>query len=121
MTPLESAPKVLKDARLVVLNTPRETFYSIRLEECPDSGTFRVSKASGAMGKAWDKRTWEFPTLDEAERLFGQRIKEKTDPDRNSPRKYFLEYIYTGETTTIPSVRTPERARVRRCAAAPGC
>ena len=34
MIPLEtSGPKVLKNAHLVVLNTPRKTFYSIRIED----------------------------------------------------------------------------------------
>ncbi len=86
-----SGLKILKDAHLVVPNAPRKTFYSIRIEEC--RGTFRVLKVSGALGKVWDKRTWEFSTLDEAERLFNRRIKEKTDPRRRSPRKYSIEYL----------------------------
>ncbi len=95
MIPLETTgPKVLKDAHMVVLNTPRKTFYSIRFEEC--SGTFRVRKASGALGKVWDKRTWEFSTLDEAERLLSRRLKEKTDPGRHSPRKYSIKYLLPG-------------------------
>lgn len=81
-----SVPKVLKNAHLVVLNTPRKTFYSIRIEEC--DGRFRVLKVSGALGKVWDERIWEFSTLGEAEALFTRRIKEKTDPKRRSPRKY---------------------------------
>jgi hypothetical protein len=75
----------------LVLNTPRKTFYSIRIEEC--CGTFRALKASGSLGKVWDKRTWEFSTPDEAERLFSRRIKEKTDPGRHSPGKYSIEYF----------------------------
>ncbi|MGC8493464.1 MAG: hypothetical protein ACP5SH_17195 [Syntrophobacteraceae bacterium] len=96
MTPLKTTgPRILKDAHLVVLNTPRKTFYSIRLEEC--SGKFRVRKVSGALGKVWDKRTWEFSTRDEAERLFSRRIREKTDPGRHSPRKYSIEYLLPGQ------------------------
>ncbi len=97
MIPLEtSGPRVLKNAHLVVLNTPRKTFYSIRIEEC--HGTFRVLKVSGALGKVWDKRTWEFSTLDEADRLFSRRIKEKTDPERRSPRKYSIKHLLPGKT-----------------------
>ena len=97
MIPLEtSGTRVLKNAHLVVLNTPRGTFYSIRIVEC--YGTFRVLKVSGALGKVWDKRTWEFSTLDEAEKLFSRRIKEKTDPDRRSPRKYSIKHLFPGHT-----------------------
>ena len=97
MIPFEtSETKVLKNAHLVVLDTPRKTFYSIRIEEC--HGMFRVLKVSGALGKVWDKRTWEFPTLDEAERLFSRRIKEKTDPERRSPRKYSIKQLLPGKT-----------------------
>jgi len=98
MIPLEtSGPKVLKNAHLVVLNTPRKTFYSIRIEEC-HGGMFQVLKVSGALGKVWDKRTWEFSTLDEAEALFTRRIKEKTDPERRSPRKYSIKHLLPGKT-----------------------
>ena len=89
-------PKILKTAHLVVLNSPRKTFYSIRIEEC--DGEFRVVKVSGAVGKVWDKRTWAFSTLQEAERLFSRRIKEKTDPDRHSPRKYSIQYLSPAST-----------------------
>jgi hypothetical protein len=91
-----SGPRVLKNAHLVVLNTPRKTFYSIQIEEC--QGTFRVLKISGALGKVWDKRMWEFSTLDEAERHFNRRIKEKTDPERRSPRKYSIKHLLPGKT-----------------------
>jgi hypothetical protein len=97
MIPLETAePKVLKNVHLVVLNTLRKTFYSIQIEEA--DGVFRVLKVSGALGKVWDKRTWEFSTLDEAERHFNRRIKEKTDPERRSPRKYSIKHLLPGET-----------------------
>ncbi len=97
MIPLEtSGPRVLKNAHLVVLNTPRKTFYSIRLEE--RHGTFRVLKVSGALGKVWDERSWEFSTLEEAERLFNRRVKEKTDPARRSPRKYCIKHLLPGHT-----------------------
>ncbi len=91
MIPLEaSGPKVLKNAHLVVAGTPRQTFYSIWIEDF--YGTFRVLKVSGARGKVWDKRAWEFSTLDEAEALFTRRVREKTDPGRRSPRKYSIKH-----------------------------
>ena len=89
-------PRVLRNAHLVVLNTPRKTFYSIRIEE--RHGTFRVLKVSGALGKVWDKRTWEFSTLDEAEALFSRRIREKTDPGRRSPRIYSIKHLLPEKT-----------------------
>ena len=128
MKQLDFRLKVLKDAHLVVPNTQRKTFYSIRIEEF--CGMFRVRKISGAMGKVWDKRTWEFATLDEAEKLFSQRIKEKTDPDRNSPRKYSIEYLSPGqsdtqcgndqEADTSGQIRG-RRAVTKRRMVAPGC
>ncbi|MFZ0931352.1 MAG: hypothetical protein WAN11_22295 [Syntrophobacteraceae bacterium] len=97
MVPLEtSGEKVLKNAHLVVLNTPRQTFYSIRIED--HHGTFRVCKVSGARGKVWDKRVWEFSTFGEAEALFNRRIKEKTDPGRRSPRKYSIKHLLPEKT-----------------------
>ncbi|MFZ0927188.1 MAG: hypothetical protein WAN11_01215 [Syntrophobacteraceae bacterium] len=89
-------PRVLKNAHLVVLNTPRKTFYSIRIEV--DRETFRVLKVSGARGKVWDKRVWEFSTLDEAEALFTRRIREKTNPGRRSPRKYSIKHLLPEKT-----------------------
>ena len=91
MIPLQaSGRKVLRNAHLVVTGTPRQTFYSIWIEDY--YGTFRVLKVSGAQGKVWDKRVWEFSTLGEAEALFTRRIKEKTDPVRRSPRKYSIKH-----------------------------
>jgi len=96
MIPLEaSGPKVVKNVHLVVSNTPRQTFYSIWIEE--HHGTFRVHKASGAQGRVWDERVWEFASLDEAERLFNRRVKEKTDPNRRSPRKYRIKHLLPEE------------------------
>ncbi|MDY0279030.1 MAG: hypothetical protein RBR35_00545 [Salinivirgaceae bacterium] len=96
MIPLDaSGPKVVKNAHLVVSDTPRQTFYSIWIEE--DCGTFRVHKVSGARGRVWDKRMWEFVSLGEAERLFNRRVREKTDPNRRSPRKYTLKHLLPEE------------------------
>lgn len=97
MIPLQaSGQKVLKNAHLVVTGTPRQTFYSIWIEDY--YGTFRVLKVSGARGKVWDKRVWEFSTFDEAEALFTRRIKEKTNPGRHSPRKYSIKHLLPEKT-----------------------
>jgi hypothetical protein len=96
MIPIEaSGPRVVKNAHLVVSDTLRQTFYSIWIEE--HCGKYRVRKASGARGRVWDERTWEFVSLDEAERLFNRRIREKTDPKRRSPRKYTLKHLLPEE------------------------
>ncbi|MGO9529602.1 MAG: hypothetical protein ACLP3B_00320 [Syntrophobacteraceae bacterium] len=87
MIPLEaSGPNVVKNVHLVVSNTPRQTFYSIWIEIC--HGTFRVLKVSGAQGRVWDRRAWEFSTLDEAEALSGRR----------SPRKYSIKHLLPEKT-----------------------
>jgi hypothetical protein len=96
MIPLQSSePRVVKFVHLVVPNTPRQTFYSIRIEE--HEGTYRVRKASGARGRVWDERVWEFITLDEAERFFSSRIREKTNTNRRSPRKYIIKHLLPEE------------------------
>ena len=59
---------------------------------------FEYLKVSGALGKVWDKRAWEFSTLDEAEAHFNRRIREKTDPGRRSPRKYSIKHLLPGHT-----------------------
>ncbi|GKT10455.1 hypothetical protein [Desulforhabdus sp. TSK] len=96
MIPIEaSGPKVVKNAHLVVFDTLRQTFYSIWIKE--HCGKYRVRKASAARGRVWDERTWEFVSLDEAERFFNRRIREKTDPKRRSPRKYTLKHLLSKE------------------------
>jgi len=96
MIPLEaSGPNVVKNVHLMVSDTPRQTFYSIWIEEHDE--TFRVHKVSGARGRVWDERVWEFASLDEAERLFNRRVKEKTDPNRRSPRKYRIKHLLPEE------------------------
>jgi len=84
-----SGAKIIKNARLMVSNNLRETFYSIWIES--HGGSFRVRKTSGVGNKVWDRRVWEFSSLEEAEALFNRRIKEKTNPTRRSSRKYRIK------------------------------
>ena len=51
-------------------------------------GKYMVRKESGGRGKVFDRRLWEFGSLDEAEKYFDRWVGEKTDPDRRSPRRY---------------------------------
>jgi hypothetical protein len=37
-----------------------------------------------------DRRYWPFEVLQDAEKLYEKRIREKTNPVRKSPRKYKL-------------------------------
>ena len=58
MVPLEtSGPNVLKNPHLVVLNTPRKTFYSILTEG--RHGMFRVLKVRGAPAPGWQQVFFE--------------------------------------------------------------
>ena len=65
-------------------------FYRIWIEAA--AGTFTVHKESGIRDRVLDKRAWPFDSLDNARKLFGWRIKSKTNPERKSPRVYTLVY-----------------------------
>ncbi len=79
---------VLKSAYLLAPESKRQAFYTIWIE-ISGSG-FRVCKESGGMGKVWQRMAWEYSDLTEAQKLFTRRIREKTDPNRKSSRKYRL-------------------------------
>ncbi|MBF0232940.1 MAG: hypothetical protein HQK65_07865 [Desulfamplus sp.] len=49
-----------------------------------------VLKESGIGNKVLDRRKWPCESLELAEKLVKKKIKEKTNPDRRSPRKYRL-------------------------------
>jgi hypothetical protein len=91
MSQLTTGPEVIKNAHLMVSQNMRQTFYTIWIEN--HHGTFQVHKASGAKGRVWDRRMWEFASLEEAERLFSRRITEKTNPNRRSVRKYRFVHL----------------------------
>jgi hypothetical protein len=79
-------PVSIKEVFLIVPDSPGQTFYNLRLETY--HGQYIVKKESGTRGKVWDKRSWEFDFFEDADKYFKRRIKEKTNRDRKSPRKY---------------------------------
>ena len=79
-------PVSIKEVCLIVPNSPGQTFYNIRLETY--HGQYLVKKESGTRGKVWDKRSWTFDFFEDADKYFKRRIKEKTNRNRKSPRKY---------------------------------
>jgi hypothetical protein len=81
----ESRPPI-RCAHLIAPESRRRAYYRIWIEDCGDR--FRVCKKSGASGKVWDRRAWELGSLEEAERLFVRRIREKTDSGRKRPHIY---------------------------------
>ena len=82
----ESRPRI-RCAHLIAPESRRRAFYRIWIEDC--GGGFRVCKESGASGQVWDRRAWELGSLEEAERLFTRRVREKTDPGRKRTRIYW--------------------------------
>ena len=81
-------PYIIKHANLVSYDSPRQAFYTLWIETL--RGKYTVRKESGGLGKVLDRRSWLFSSLDDAERYFSRRIKEKTNPDRRSPRRYHV-------------------------------
>jgi|GEM_PF-1446553 len=82
---------LLRTAYLIAPDSPRQAFYHLRLEQTPLS--CRVVKASGAGGRVWHRQVWEFATLAQAEAMFAQRLRQKTNPIRRSQRKYRLQHL----------------------------
>jgi len=79
-------PVSIKEVYLILPDSPGQTFYNIRLETY--HGQYLVKKESGTRGKVWDKRSWTFDFFEDADKYFKRRIKEKTNRNRKSPRKY---------------------------------
>jgi hypothetical protein len=75
----------IKDAHLVA-TSPRKAFYRLKLES--HLGRYVIRKESGTGEKVLDRRIWMFDSRSIAEKRFGQRVRQKTDPNRKSPRKY---------------------------------
>lgn len=79
-----------KIAYLVAPESRRQAFYTIWIETF--DGGFRVCKESGGLGKVWQRLAWEFESLQDAEKLFQKRVKEKINPERKSQRKYRMVF-----------------------------
>jgi hypothetical protein len=65
-------------------------YYDIWLEAMA-GGRFRVRKVSGIVGRAPDIRKWNFDSLADATKYFTVKIRQKTNLDRKSPRKYRID------------------------------
>ena len=78
--------KVIRFAKLKVINHPRSVYYDMWLEEF--LGSYRVRKESGVEGRRPNRWIWNYPTLLDAEKKFDQKIRYKTNLNRSSPRKY---------------------------------
>lgn len=85
-------PEIIESVDLMAIDNPRNTFYRIWIEE--NAGVYSVIKESGSKGRVFDKRAWSFDDYIQAKRLFDRKIKAKTDPERNSPRKYKVNWAY---------------------------
>lgn len=78
--------ETLKSTYLLSPSSPKKAFYSLSLEI--EFNRYVIKKQSGFGDKILDRRTWVFDTLSDAEKSFDRRIKQKTRPDRKSPRHY---------------------------------
>ncbi len=76
---------IIKKTHLVA-TSPRKAFYRLRLES--HLGRYVIRKESGTGEKVLDRRIWTFDSRSIAEKRLGQRIRQKTDRKRKSPRKY---------------------------------
>lgn len=77
---------ILKQMYLIAPDSPKKAFYNLSLEF--EFNQYFIRKESGFGSKILDSRKWEYPSLSEAEKSFNRRIKQKTRPDRKSPRHY---------------------------------
>jgi hypothetical protein len=78
--------RVIQFAKLKAINHPRPVYYDLWLEEF--LGSYRVRKESGIEGRRPNRWLWPYPTLADAEKKFDQKIRDKTNLNRRSPRKY---------------------------------
>jgi len=69
-------------------DSPMRAFYRIWVDELPLFGLAMVTKESGGLGKVFDRRTWSFESFEDALEFFKRRVRDKTNPERRSPRIY---------------------------------
>lgn len=79
---------VLKKANLVA-HSPHNAFYLLTLEKITDG--YIVRKESGGNGVVLNREAWYRENIGDAEKLFLRILKEKTNPNRKSRRKYVVE------------------------------
>ena len=78
-------PGIIKFDHLVA-DTPRQAYYKVWLESL--MGKYLVRKESGTKKYTLDKRIWKFDDFVKAEKFYIRKVKEKTNPNRKSKRKY---------------------------------
>lgn len=78
----------LTSIHLEAPDSPRKAFYRIWIED--RDGFIEIIKESGCKDKVLDTRHWPFQTIEDAEKEYMRRVKQKMNPDRKSPRKYRL-------------------------------
>ena len=89
MIQLNLFPNQIKYVYLIA-SSPKNAFYNLFLEEL--NGKYRIRKESGANNKVLDKRVWKFESLEKAEKKFNICIKQKTNINRKSNRKYSIVF-----------------------------
>ena len=90
MIQLELFPTQIKSTCLFAPESPKKAFYRIRLEA--SNGGYLVAKESGIKQTVLDRRKWRFDDLNAAEKFFEAKVKNKTDQNRKSPRKYVQQF-----------------------------
>ena len=91
---------VLKKANLRA-HSPRNAFYVLTLEQITDG--YLIRKESGGNGMVFNREAWYRESFADAEKLFLRILREKTNPNRKSRRKYVI----------VPSVRIERKAVLR--------
>jgi hypothetical protein len=86
--------RVIRFAKLKAVDHPRPVYYDMWLEEF--LGSYRVRKESGIKGRKPNRWIWSYPTLAAAEKKFDQKIRQKTNLNRSSPRKYAIAALELG-------------------------
>jgi len=76
---------IIKSDHLVA-DTPRQAYYKVWLESL--MGKYLVRKESGTKKHTLDKRIWKFDDFVQAEKFYIRKVKEKTNQNRKSKRKY---------------------------------
>jgi len=78
-------PSIIKFDHLVA-DTARQAYYKVWLESL--MGKYLVRKESGTKKHTLDKRIWKFDDFVHAEKFYIRKVKQKTNPNRKSKRKY---------------------------------
>ena len=78
--------KELKRIYLQDLDSRKQAWYELLIYQI-DNG-YLVHKNSGAGERKLNSETWFRPSLTEADNKFSRIVKDKTNPDRKSPRHY---------------------------------